>query len=147
MKSNSNKEIAIDDNENSVAPTISEYVLNQLMAALGNGGTNEEKNARMQHVMDTIQSLQPRDKFEEMLAGQIIVANETSIDCMKRAQAKDIDDRVRQSELRMANKFSKLLTDQLKTLYVYRSKELAWQINYKSKQRSDELDENFSDLF
>ena len=121
-------------NVREISPMIGDHLLKQLLAALGDTGTEEEKRARKAHIVETIKSMQPRDKIEEMLAAQIIMTHETSMECMKRANAGGIDELTRQSELRMAAKYSKLLTEQLAGLYTYRHKELVLDIGKIEKK-------------
>lgn len=92
--------------------------LNQLQHSLGSllDCSPEEKQARIQAAMETLQGIAPEDDIEGMLAVQMIATHDMAIDCLRLASSQLWDEPGRDMSIKHALKLMAHYNDQVKLL-------------------------------
>lgn len=129
--------------ENTLPPndsTVSTFVFDHMVDSTpDSNATISPADTRMKVLAELAKSIHPKNLIEEMLLSQMVLTYEVSMQGMRRAHATD-DSKARTSELNIAMKFSRLFSDQLKTLYMYRNQDCIFFQNDRKRKCLEELD-------
>lgn len=98
------------------APSPETVFMQQLALAMGENGLTPAALAEM------VKSLSPRDRLEELLVTQIMVAHGEALRWLARAKEPEASWHMQGEGTAAALKFSKLMTDHMRTLEKYRAR-------------------------
>jgi hypothetical protein len=86
------------------------------------GLDDDERNARIQLVLDMYESVAPEDAVEGMLAKQMVGTYHAALECLRRAAAEDVETEERDVNLKHAYKLMSLYVQQIAALDKHRGK-------------------------
>jgi hypothetical protein len=98
------------------APSPETVFMQPLALAMG------ENSLTPAHLSEMVKSFSPRDRLEELLVTQVIVAHGEALRWLARAKEPDASVYMQDEGTARAVKFSKLMTDHMRTLEKYRAR-------------------------
>ena len=101
------------------APSPETVFMQQLALAMGENGLTPAQ------LSELVKSFSPRDRLEELLVTQIMVAHGEALRWLARAKEPDASFSMQEEGTATAVKFSKLMTDHMRTLEKYRARKAA----------------------
>lgn len=97
------------------APSLDSVFMQQLALAMGENALTPAQLSEM------VKSFSPRDRLEELLVTQVMVAHGEALRSLARAKDPEASWHMQEQGTAAALKFSKLMTDHLRTLDKYRA--------------------------